>query len=41
MNRIIEIKKKDIYQEMNEVSQHKDLQNLQSFSTEEIHLKIQ
>ena len=33
MNRIVEIKEKDIFQEMSEVCSNKDLKNIQFLST--------
>ena len=41
MNKIAEIKEKDLYEEMSQVCRNKDLQNIQSLSTEEMNLKIQ
>lgn len=41
MDRVIEVKEKDLYEEMKVVCPNKDLKNIRSFSHEEMNVKIQ
>ena len=41
MNRVLELKEKDLYEEMKQVCPNKDLKNIRSFSHEEMNMKIQ
>ena len=41
MDRVLEVKEKDLYEEMKHVCPNKDLKNIKSFTHEEINLKLQ
>lgn len=41
MNRVLEVKEKDLYEEMKQVCPNNDLKNIRSFSHEEMNVKIQ